>query len=157
MAQFRFWGNQAMKSKISIAVAAILGGTSFASYAAEPATDKDTADAGTLEEVVVTATRRSESMQDVPISMQAFTAQTLTELNVATFDDYIKFLPNVLRVRARTTPPLRRGRAAPAFLWCAYEYVYTGRCMSTHIAPDAMQSCTNNPPTACTASATLRK
>ena len=84
-----------MKSKISIAMAAILGGTSFTSYAAEPATDNNTADTGTLEEVVVTATRRSESMQDVPISMQAFTAQSLTELNVSTFDDYIKFLPNV--------------------------------------------------------------
>src|SRR5256886_17123323 len=34
-------------------------------------------------------------MQNVPISMQAFTAQTLQQLNVSTFDDYIKFLPNV--------------------------------------------------------------
>ena len=34
-------------------------------------------------------------MQDVPISMQALTAQTLQQLNVATFDDYIKTLPNV--------------------------------------------------------------
>ncbi len=84
-----------MNSKISVAIAAILGGSSFATYAAEPATDSGAADTGTLEEVVVTAKRRSESMQDVPIAMQAFTAQTLTELNVATFDDYIKFLPNV--------------------------------------------------------------
>jgi hypothetical protein len=30
-------------------------------------------------------------------------------------------------------------------------------CMSTHMAPEAMQSSTNNPPTACTASATARK
>ena len=30
-------------------------------------------------------------------------------------------------------------------------------CMSTHIAPEAMQSNTNKPPTACTASATWRK
>ena len=36
-----------------------------------------------------------ESMQDVPISMQAFTGQTLQQLNVSTFDDYIKYLPNV--------------------------------------------------------------
>jgi len=27
-------------------------------------------------------------------------------------------------------------------------------CMSTHMAPEAMQSSTNRPPTACTASAT---
>ena len=30
-------------------------------------------------------------------------------------------------------------------------------CMSTHMAPEAMQSSTNRPPTACTASATARK
>ena len=84
-----------MNSKISYAIAAILGGTSLGSYAAEPAPDSSAADTGSLEEIVVTATRRSESMQNVPIAMQAFTAQTLTELNVSTFDDYIKFLPNI--------------------------------------------------------------
>jgi iron complex outermembrane receptor protein len=34
-------------------------------------------------------------MQDVPISMQAFTGETLQQLNISTFDDYIKYLPNV--------------------------------------------------------------
>lgn len=34
-------------------------------------------------------------MQNVPISMQAFTAQALQQLNISTFDDYIKYLPNV--------------------------------------------------------------
>ena len=43
----------------------------------------------------MTAERRSQNMQDVPISMQAFTAQTLEQLNVSTLDDYIKYLPNV--------------------------------------------------------------
>jgi outer membrane receptor protein involved in Fe transport len=84
-----------MNSKISYAIAAILGGTALGASAAEPATDSNAAGAGSLEEIVVTATRRSESMQDVPISMQAFTAQTLTELNVSTFDDYVKFVPNI--------------------------------------------------------------
>ncbi len=84
-----------MNSKISYAIAAILGSTSLGANAAEPATDSSAAGAGSLEEIVVTATRRSESMQDVPIAMQAFTAQTLTELNVSTFDDYIKFVPNI--------------------------------------------------------------
>ena len=43
----------------------------------------------------MTAQRRSQSMQDVPISMQAFTGQALQQLNVKTFDDYVKYLPNV--------------------------------------------------------------
>jgi iron complex outermembrane receptor protein len=84
-----------MNSKISYAVAAILGGASFAAAAAESATAGAEADTGGLLEITVTAQRRSQNMQDVPISMQAFTAQTLQQLNVSTFDDYIKFLPNV--------------------------------------------------------------
>jgi iron complex outermembrane recepter protein len=77
-----------MKSKLAYAIAAILGGVSVGALAAEPAADM-------LGEIIVTAQRRSESMQDVPISMQAFTEKALGELNVATFDDYIKYLPNV--------------------------------------------------------------
>jgi outer membrane receptor protein involved in Fe transport len=85
-----------MNSKISYAVAAILGGASFAATAADTATT-DTTEAGTetLAEITVTAQRRTQNMQDVPISMQALTAETLQQLNVATFDDYIKTLPNV--------------------------------------------------------------
>ena len=83
-----------MNSKITLAVAAVLGGSSFALQAAEPATESAGAK-DSLEEIVVTATRRSESMQNVPIAMQAFTAESLSQLNVTTFDDYVKFLPNV--------------------------------------------------------------
>jgi iron complex outermembrane recepter protein len=86
-----------MRSKISYAVAAILGASSCTAYAAEPATATGgtEAGAGALEEITVTAQRRSESMQDVPISMQALTEQALQQLNVSTFDDYLKYLPSV--------------------------------------------------------------
>jgi iron complex outermembrane recepter protein len=85
-----------MKSKVSYAVAAILGGTAFAASAAEqPAAEENDSGAIGLAEVTVTATRRSENIQNVPISMQAMTAETLQQLNVSTLDDYIKFLPNV--------------------------------------------------------------
>jgi len=55
----------------------------------------DTDSGSALGEVVVTAQRRSENLQDVPISIQALTAETLSQLSVATFDDYVKYLPNV--------------------------------------------------------------
>src|ERR1700682_2255360 len=84
-----------MNSKISYADAAILGGVSCAASAAEPATESTEAAAGALEEITVTAQRRTQNIQDVPISMQALTAQTLQQLNVSTLDDYIKYLPNV--------------------------------------------------------------
>src|SRR5438045_6542609 len=84
-----------MNSKISYAVAAILGGSSCAAYAAEPAAGGAEAGSGALEEITVTAQRRTENIQDVPISMQALTAQALQQQNVSTLDDYVKFLPNV--------------------------------------------------------------
>ena len=51
--------------------------------------------AGELEEVVVTAQKRSEKMQDVPISMEAMGNQKLEELNVQSFEDYAKLLPSI--------------------------------------------------------------
>src|SRR5258708_6661419 len=85
-----------MNSKVSYAVAAILAAVaSGAASAAAPANETGESGASVLEEITVTAQRRSQSIQDVPISMQAFTSETLQQLNVSTFDDYIKFLPNV--------------------------------------------------------------
>jgi iron complex outermembrane receptor protein len=79
-----------MNSKLCISIAAVLGALPSAKSLAAP---EGVGDA--VEEIIVTAQRRSESMQDVPISMQAFTGQALQQLNVTTFDDYIKYLPNV--------------------------------------------------------------
>src|ERR1700730_2841324 len=84
-----------MNSKISYAVAAILGGVSVGSSAAEPTSDSASAGTDALAEITVTAQRRSQNIQDVPISMQALTSETLQQLNIATFDDYVKYLPNV--------------------------------------------------------------
>ena len=81
-------------SKLSCAIAAILGGTSAASVQATTGPDTDT-NSDTIQEITVTAQRRVENMQDVPITIQALTAETLTQLNVQTFDDFIRYLPNV--------------------------------------------------------------
>ena len=48
-----------------------------------------------IEEITVTATRRSESMQDIPIAVQAMTTETIDELDVSLMEDFIKYLPNV--------------------------------------------------------------
>jgi outer membrane receptor protein involved in Fe transport len=49
-----------------------------------------------LEEVIVTATKRAENMQDVPIAISALGGDSLKELNVQTFDEYVQYLPNVV-------------------------------------------------------------
>jgi iron complex outermembrane recepter protein len=43
----------------------------------------------------VTAERRDESVQAVPNTVQAFTGQTLDELNVETLDDLLRYTPNI--------------------------------------------------------------
>lgn len=50
---------------------------------------------GGLQEVVVTATKRAENLQSVPISVQALDTRRLEEMNVQSFDDYAQQLPTV--------------------------------------------------------------
>ncbi|MGH9643587.1 MAG: TonB-dependent receptor plug domain-containing protein, partial [Terriglobales bacterium] len=46
-------------------------------------------------QVIVTANRREESLQDVPITVQAITADYLEELSVTTFNDLLKYTTNI--------------------------------------------------------------
>jgi len=83
---------------IDAAVAACIIAARFASAQTPPATAQatpPTAESGGIEEVTVTAQRRAENIQDVPITIQALTSEQLGELNVQNFDEFIKYLPNV--------------------------------------------------------------
>lgn len=78
--------------KLSYAIAVILSGSAAGIAHAAP----DAASASDeIMEITVTAQRRTESAQNVPITIQALTAETLKELSVSTFDDFVKYLPNV--------------------------------------------------------------
>src|ERR1700722_16501434 len=82
-------------TKISYAVAAILNACAPSVFAAVSDSENAAAEPSELGEVLVTAQRREQSIQDVPITMQALTAETLTQLNATTLDDFIRYLPNV--------------------------------------------------------------
>jgi outer membrane receptor protein involved in Fe transport len=92
-------GRMNSNSKLSYAIAAILSGTTGGFAHAATATGPDTAPADTssdtIQEITVTAQRRTENAQDVPITIQALTGDTLKQLNVTTFDDLQKYTPNV--------------------------------------------------------------
>jgi len=60
-----------------------------------PAFAQEQAASGGLEEVVVTAEKRSESLQNVPLSIVAIGTEQLQNLNIHDQDDYVKFLPSV--------------------------------------------------------------
>lgn len=49
----------------------------------------------TVSELVVTAQKREENVQRVPLSIQLLTNQRLEQLQVENFNDYVKFLPSV--------------------------------------------------------------
>ena len=50
---------------------------------------------GGVKTIVVTAQKRSEDLQDVPVSVAAIGAEQLDELNIDTFEDYLEQLPTV--------------------------------------------------------------
>jgi hypothetical protein len=56
---------------------------------------KAEAQAGALEEIVVTARKREESLQDTPISIAAFTTQDLEARGIVDFSELGEFTPNV--------------------------------------------------------------
>ncbi len=83
-----------MRNSINNRVAAsLLASTALITapaLAQEAATDAVTGD-----EIIVTAQKRSENLQNVPISIQALGAAKLEQNQVSSFDDYAKLLPSV--------------------------------------------------------------
>jgi iron complex outermembrane receptor protein len=79
--------------KLSYAIALILSGGSAGLAHAASATDTEASEG--IQEITVTAQRRTENMQNVPITITALTGEMIGQLNVTTLNDYVKFLPNV--------------------------------------------------------------
>jgi outer membrane receptor protein involved in Fe transport len=74
----------------------VLSSTAFAAQAAAAAADAGAgATASAVEEIIVTAERREQSLQDVPMTIQAFSGAALAQRNITTFDDLIRFTPNI--------------------------------------------------------------
>lgn len=74
-----------LNAAVALCVATALPSYSFAAEAG----------AGTIEEVIVTARKRSESLQEVPDSITAFTAEEIEERRIGRITDAIALTPNV--------------------------------------------------------------
>ncbi len=77
-------------TKLHCAVLSALAATSSV-YAQEQNKEKTK-----IEVIEVTATKRAESIQAVPVTVTALTGDSLEALGVANFDEYVEFLPNVV-------------------------------------------------------------
>jgi iron complex outermembrane receptor protein len=79
---------------LASAISAILAGGVPAAHAAAEA------ETTTLEEVVVTAQKRVENLQNVPISIEVLSGQQLANLDVGGLDGYVKYSPSISYSRA---------------------------------------------------------
>src|SRR5690348_13548404 len=70
-------------------------GAAFAQTGQAPAAQPAQAAGSDEQEVIVTAQKRSENLQNVPISIQALGAVALQEQNVSNFQDYTRLLPSI--------------------------------------------------------------
>jgi iron complex outermembrane recepter protein len=82
---------QTHRSRSALATAPLAAAIALAS----PGAFGQQSSEGVLEQVIVTAQKRSEDIQDVPLSIQALGSQSLEELRITDFDDYVRFLPTV--------------------------------------------------------------
>jgi iron complex outermembrane receptor protein len=82
---------------VSCAAGAILSGLAGgASYAADAAVAADAAPAQAVQEIVVTAQRRDETIQNVPMTVQAISTDAIEKLNITDIEQVLRFTPNVV-------------------------------------------------------------
>ena len=82
------------RNQLTRSISMALVGSVVAATAVMPvqAEDDNTA---VLEEVIVTAAKRAQSLQDVAVSVQVLGNEQLENLGVKGFEDFIDFLPTV--------------------------------------------------------------
>ena len=77
-----------MRNKLSLMISMVLSPLTALPALAQSA-------GGGLEEVVVTAQRRQQNLQDVPVSVTAFSGEALSKSNIRSASEYLSQTPNV--------------------------------------------------------------
>ena len=80
-----------MRDVTTLAIAAAIAVCGAAAAGAQTATSNTAANDTELETIVVTAQKRSEDIQKVPLSIQALSTEKLEQLHIANFNDYVKY------------------------------------------------------------------
>ncbi|MDK2760377.1 MAG: TonB-dependent receptor [Sphingopyxis sp.] len=75
--------------------ALLLASLSGSILSSAPLLAQEAADSKYDDEIVVTAQKREENLQNVPISIQALSTRKLDQLNISNFEDFSKLLPSV--------------------------------------------------------------
>ncbi len=88
-------------ARLSLAVsAALTTGVPFLPVMTHAADENAAAPEGALQEITVTARKRTENLQDVPISMDVFSSKDLQNLAITKFEDYATLTPSLAFISA---------------------------------------------------------
>lgn len=118
-------GNRVRPLYVTRAVAsalALAGALSYAAHAQDAPTDGQVAqadtgeDARTLEAIIVTARRREESAQEVPISITALSQESLIQQDIRTVTDLERNVPGISICCARGSPGYMFIRGVPGVI-----------------------------------------
>ncbi len=82
------YGKSKLSQAIRLAIASGALGITATAMAQEESSNM-------LEEVIVTATKRAENLQDIPVAVQALSEESLDSMGINNFVDYVNQLPNV--------------------------------------------------------------
>jgi iron complex outermembrane recepter protein len=87
--------DRAKRILLGIAAASVAVLHGGGAVATDATSSNEASDTEMLDTVVVTARKREESLAQVPISITAFTSQSLEAYNIQSFDDYATKTPNI--------------------------------------------------------------
>lgn len=88
-----------IRSKVGVAVAAALYGVASGgvppAHAVDRASAADPARSDVLQEVIVTATKRAQNLQNIPETIEALSSSDIEKLGITRFEDIVRAMPTV--------------------------------------------------------------
>ncbi len=91
-----FW-----RRPLAVAVAGLIAAAGAPTAIFAQTDEEEEFDVGAIEEIIVTAQRREQAIQDVPMAISAFTGEQLAELQADNLDSLQGAVPNLNLVQGR--------------------------------------------------------
>jgi outer membrane receptor protein involved in Fe transport len=97
-----------------------------------------------LEEIIVTATKRTLDVQDIPATIQAITQESLAAMGAKGMEDYARFVPSVNVVTyggSSSTVVFRGAITGPDYIGQSTSSVYLDEISITQTGSHASRRC----------------
>lgn len=91
--------------RFAVSAVALTAAGAVQAQSAEPTTDATAQEASTVDEIIVTAQRRSERLADVPIAVSAYGAETIEDARITTVGEIAARTPNFTNTSASAGDP----------------------------------------------------